>query len=102
MSLMGKRSDELQAQRMTEATIRRRVGRHWSRMKSFSPAMRRHFAEREVRAAMVEAGLPLPEELSFGEKVQRHVYLARRDRAHVKTISDLSLRRAVISVLEDQ
>jgi hypothetical protein len=102
MSLMGNRYEELREQDARRWQIRLRIEKRYKRLRSFSPAMRRHFAERDIRAAMVEAGLPLPAQLSFGEMVQRHVQWARRDPSHVKRISDLSLRRAVISVLEDQ
>ena len=100
MSLLPKRMQELNAQRARECDIRRRIERQYRRMRSFSPAMRKAFAERDIRAAMVAAGLPLPVEISAEEKLRRHVDWARRDATHLKHISDMPLRRAVIAALE--
>jgi len=97
---LGKRYDELHAQRMAEGLIRRRIERHWARMKSISPAMRKHFAEREVRVALVEAGLPLPVVVPFEELVARHLYLCRRDPAHYRTIYDRKIKAAVRAELD--
>ncbi len=79
--------------------IRRRVERHWSRMKSVSPAMRKYFAERDIRAAMIAAGLPLPVALSFDELVRRYVIFGRRDRKLLKRL-DPKLKAAVVAILD--
>lgn len=100
MSLMGARYDELHGQRVAEGKIRRRIERRYAALKSFSPAMRKQFADREIRAALVAVGLPLPVQVSFDELVQRHVHWERRTPGHIKSIHDMPLRRAVIAALE--
>jgi hypothetical protein len=101
MSLMGQRYDELRAQEARKWDIRRRIEHRYARLKSFSPAMRKHFAERDIRAALVEAGLPLPRESSFEERVQRYVAFARRDRKLLKGL-DPKLRAAVLAEIDRQ
>ncbi len=98
MSLMGARYDELHAQRVAEWTIRRRIERRYAALKSFSPAMRKHFAERDIRAAMVLAGLPLPAEVSFEDKARRIAAMARRNRSWLKGL-DPAMKAAVLANL---
>ena len=101
MSLLGARQDELNAQRLADGKIRRRIERRYAALKSFSPAMRKHFADRDIRAALSAAGLPLPVQLSFDDLVQRHVHWERRSPGHIKAIGDIPLRRAVIAALDE-
>lgn len=100
MSWKTPRMIELEEQRYRATSIRLRVERHYRKMRSFSRVAREALAERDIRAALLAEGLPVPVKLTFEEKVQRHAHFSRRDPAHVKSISDLRLRRAVISVLE--
>lgn len=97
----SQRMRELREQDSQAWTLRLRIERRYAGLKSFSPAMRKHFAERDIQAAMVAAGLPLPVRLSFDELVQRHVHWERRSPGHIKAIRDMPLRRAVIAALSE-
>jgi hypothetical protein len=41
--------------------IQWRIQRRYGKLKSFSPAMRRYFADADIRKALLAAGLPVPQ-----------------------------------------
>lgn len=98
MSMMGERYDELREIAVRTAVIRVRIEKRYAKLKSFSPVMRRAFAERDVAVALVAAGLPLPWKISSEEKLQRALYMVRRDRSWTKMLSP-EMRRAVFAEL---
>lgn len=102
MSLPGRRRDELREQQSRITRIRQRIERRYALLKSFSPAMRKHFADRAVTVAMAAAGLPMPQVLSFEERVQRHLVLSRGERDYANTIVDAKVRAAVLAVLDGE
>lgn len=98
MSWQSPRMAELREEQARIWEIRLRIEKRYKRLRSFSPAMRKHFAERDIRAAMVAAGLPLPVRISDEEKVDRMASLVRRDRSWL-TGMEPRLRAAVLERL---
>ena len=78
--------------------IRVRIERHYRNMRSFSVAARQTLAERDIRAALLDAGLPLPSVLTFEEKVERQADMVRRDRGWLKLLRG-AMRTAVLARL---
>jgi len=95
MSWKSPRMLELEEQRYRASTIRFRIERHYGRMRSFSRVAREALADRDVRAALAHAGLPVPAKITFDETVVRMASLVRRDKSWLKGMEP-RLRAAVL------
>lgn len=96
---MGPKWDALMAQRVEEARIRARITRHYARFKSFSRVARERLIERDVRAALLAAGLPVRQPVDKQEQLRRAVHMVRRDPTWIKMLPP-EVRPAVRAALE--
>lgn len=101
MSILGPKWDAVQAQRLAAVRIRRRVTLHYSRFRSFSRVARERMIERDVLAALVAAGLPVPERVSAAELARRDARMISKDPGWAKLL-DPARRVAAFTALAQQ